>query len=84
MECDDGWFNLLDECMAKLQYFCDLRSTSDNEVHVTARQIKEKYGRLCFYYDAYGADELQCSIIEDIIDMAERGLTLIAMPRRLV
>ena len=72
MECDDGWFNFLDECMAKLKYFCELCSTPDNEVYVTARQIKEKYGRLCFYYDVDGADELQYSIIEDIINEAER------------
>lgn len=72
MECDDGYYNLLDECMAKLNYFCKLCSTPDNEVGVIATQIKEKYGRLCFYYDVYGADEVQYSIIEDIIDTAER------------
>jgi hypothetical protein len=72
MECDDGWYSILDECMSKLDYFCRLCSTSSNQVDVVARQIKEKYGRLCFYYEVTGADNQQYSIIEDIIDTAER------------
>jgi hypothetical protein len=72
MEHDDGWYKLLDECMAKLKYFCELCSTPDNEVEVIAAQIKEKYGSLSFYYDVIGADEHQTSIIEDIVDTAER------------
>lgn len=71
MECDDGWFKLLDECMAKLQYFCDLCSKDGEEVQVVANQIKEKYGTLSFYTSFYGGDVIQSDIIDAIIDKAE-------------
>ena len=71
-ECDDGWYNLLDECMEKMQYFCDLCSKDGREVQVVADQIKEKYGDLRFYVSVYGADKIQDSIIDDIISEAER------------
>lgn len=41
-ECDDGWFNLLDELMSKI------KEVDKNRV-VTIRQIKEKLGGLRFY-----------------------------------
>ena len=72
MEHDDGWFKLLDKCLAKLQYFCDLCSKDGEEVQVVANQIKEKYGTLSFYTSVYGGDNIQHDIIEDIIDTAER------------
>jgi len=72
MEHDDGWFKLLDECLSKLQYFCDLCSKQGEEVQVVANQIKEKYGTLSFYTSVYGGDNIQHDIIDDIIDTAER------------
>lgn len=72
MEHDDGWFNILDECMEKLQYFCDLCSIEGNEVQVVASQIKEKYGTLSFYTSVYGANTIENRIIDDIISEAER------------
>ena len=72
MEHDDGWYKLLDNCMEKLQYFCDLCSKDGNEVQVVADQIKEKYGTLSFYTSIYGADKIQSDIIYDIIYEAER------------
>jgi hypothetical protein len=42
---NDGWYKLLDEWMARLQYFCDLSGCQ-----LIADQIKEKTGDLCFYY----------------------------------
>lgn len=72
MECDDGWYKLLDKCMEKLQYFCDLCSKDGEEVQVVANQIKEKYGTLSFYTSVYGGDNIEHDIIEDIIDTAER------------
>ena len=71
IEHDDGWYKLLDECMAKLQYFCDLCSKDGEEVQVVANQIKEKFGTLSFYTSVYGADNIQNDIIDDIIDKAE-------------
>ena len=71
MECDDGWYNLLDKCMEKLQYLCDLCTSSEQEVQVVASQIKEKFGTLSFYTSTYGANSIESSIIDDIITEAE-------------
>ena len=67
----DGWNNLLDKCMEKLQYFCDLCSKNGEEVQVVATQIKEKHSVLCFYTSTYGANSIEYSIIDDIISEAE-------------
>lgn len=72
IEHDDGWYKLLDKCMEKLQYFCDLCSKDGEQVQVVANQIKEKYGTLSFYTSVYGGDNIQHDIIDDIIDTAER------------
>lgn len=71
-EFDSGWYKLIDECMAKLQYFCDLCSKEGEEVQVVANQAKEKYGTLSFYTSVEGADNIQSDIIDDIISEAER------------
>lgn len=73
MECGDGWYNLLEECFKKLQYFCDLASKDGKEVQVIADQIKEKYGTLRFYYHVTGdATNTECDIIDDIVTEADR------------
>jgi len=72
MEHDDGWFKLLDKCMEKLQYFCDLCSKNGEEVQVVANQIKSKYATLSFYTSVYGGDNIQNDVIDDIINEAER------------
>lgn len=72
IDVEDGWYNLLDECMEKLQYFCDLCTKDDKEVQVVADQIKEKFGGLRFYVSVYGADRIEDQIVEDIISKAER------------
>jgi hypothetical protein len=72
LECDDGWYDLLDKCMSKLQYFCDICSEkSGKEVQVIATQIKEKFGTLRFYIKTHGANDIENKIIDDIIDKAE-------------
>lgn len=75
MDHEDGWYKLLDECMEKLQYFCDLCSKDGREVQVVANQIKEKYGGLRFYVSVYGANEIENKVIDDIISEAERKAT---------
>lgn len=72
MECDDGWYELLDKCMEKLQYFCDICSKDGREVQVVANQIKEKYSTLRFYVSVYGASSIENDIVDDIISEAER------------
>lgn len=71
MECDDGWYELLDKCMEKLQYFCDLCSKDGREVQVVANQVKEKYSTLRFYVSVYGASSIENDIVDDIISEAE-------------
>jgi hypothetical protein len=71
LECGDGWYDLLDNCMGKIQHLCDLASNKEKEVKVVANQIKEKYGELRFYVSVCGADEIVNKIIYDIIDSAE-------------
>lgn len=72
LEVENGWYNLLDECMEKLQYFCDLCSKDGREVQIIADQAKEKYGTLRFYVSVYGATDIEDKIIDDIIAEAER------------
>lgn len=45
MECCDGWYDIIDELCANLQF------NTDNNVHpqVEFVQVKEKYGRLTIY-----------------------------------
>jgi hypothetical protein len=71
IECDDGWYDILDECMQNLQYFCDLCSKDGREVQVVAAQIKEKFGTLRFYTDDYGVNQIEHKIISMIISNAE-------------
>jgi len=74
IECDNGWYSILDKCMEKLQYFCDICAKVNSPVQVVADQIKEKFGTLQFYFSVEGEVEdyqLQYSIIENIIDNAQ-------------
>jgi hypothetical protein len=70
-EHDDGWYELLDKAMGKIQYLCDKFSTPENEVQVIADQIKEKYGTLRFYVHIVGANEIESSILYSFVDRAE-------------
>lgn len=55
----DGWFWLLDQLCYTIQSYIDNNNKfrdDDKKIHqVVARQIKEKYGTLDFYYD--GGDD---------------------------
>ena len=59
-ECGDGWYTLLDN-LCKIIY--DDRGDGHN---ITVTQVKEKYGRLCFYY--YGGDD----VISGAVMLAEK------------
>lgn len=70
MECGDGWYDLLDGLLAKLDYI----STASG-VQVIADQIKEKFGTLRFYYHEVRTDSaplLVYDIIDDIVSIAEK------------
>lgn len=73
MECGDGWYDILDDLMHKVQYLCGLFSTEGKKVEVVAAQIKEKFGTLCFYFDQRGGDDIQASIIRCVVSSAERA-----------
>jgi len=73
MECSDGWYNLLDKCMEKLQYLCDVCSKDGREVQVVAHQIKEKYGTLRFYTGVHGGNDVENRIVDNIISSAEEA-----------
>lgn len=71
IETESGWYNLLDKCMEKLQYFCDICSKNGEDVQVFANQIKSKYATLRFYYSGEGGTKIEWDIIDDIINQAE-------------
>jgi len=72
VDTESGWYELLDKCMEKIQYFCDICSKDGREVQVVANQVKEKYSTLRFYVSVYGANSIENDIVDDIISEAER------------
>ena len=73
IETGNGWYDLLDKCMEKIQHFCDLCTKDDREIQVVAAQIKSKFGTLRFYIDIEGGvTDLESSILYGFIDEAER------------
>jgi hypothetical protein len=77
IECKDGWFFLLDTLCRSIQTYIDARviliekgyaehDESKLIPQVVARQIKEKFGALRFYYD--GGD----STVENMVDITEQ------------
>ena len=47
IECDDGWYDLLDTLCNRIQKFIDVDTVYEQ---VVAVQVKEKYAGLRFYY----------------------------------
>lgn len=72
MECGDGWYDLLDTLLQKLDFI-----SKHSGVQVVANQIKEKFGTLRFYYSTIiktdlNIDPIVEKIIDDIVSNAER------------
>ena len=57
-ECGEGWFDLLKECIEKIQKVCE-----HDGLETKIAQIKEKFGTLRFYVDA-GTDGVYDAIEE--------------------
>src|SRR3569833_1462815 len=55
--CGDGWFALIDALCQSLQFMTD----HNHAPQVVATQVKEKWGRLCFY--AVNANDMQRGMI---------------------
>lgn len=61
IECDDGWYFLIDNLMNSIQNYC--KNNNIEPINIT--QIKEKWGGLSFYY--YGGDKM----IDGMVWLAE-------------
>lgn len=61
IECNIGWYNLLDSLMSTIKEYCE----SNNISYISINQIKEKFGGLRFYF--YGGDDR----IEGMVWLAE-------------
>jgi hypothetical protein len=64
-ECGDGWFDILLDCIQKLEVEINKMPEAEQE-HVYATQIKEKFGTLRFYISC-GTDKMH-----DITSEAEQ------------
>jgi hypothetical protein len=85
-ECGNGWYDLIDTLCDTIQHHIDCRKRQRevmlSKIHgdipeeipqVVAEQVKEKFGRLRFYYR--GGDEY----IDGLVSMAEAMSTKICM-----
>lgn len=66
-ECGNGWFDLLYDLSSKIKKI--LEKNEKNKINVT--QVKEKFGRLKFYYTLSEVSPIIEIKIESIIDKAE-------------
>lgn len=48
-DCNDGWYNLINGLCNSIQSYLD-NNPHLKVTQVIATQVKEKFGRLCFYY----------------------------------
>ena len=68
--CDDGWYKIIENVCSKLQAIKNLVG-----LQVIAKQVKEKYGGLCFYYGCEGnskdIDKQWIEIVDNIVSQAE-------------
>lgn len=68
IECDDGWFDLLKDCILTIKHICEKEGVS-----ISVSQIKEKWGTLRFYifYDPSPDNEV-LQEIRNTITKAEK------------
>jgi hypothetical protein len=71
-ECDDGWYNILNQLMSQIQHHIDWQqdrkerfNQGDGCIQVTLDQVKEKFGTLRIYYS--GGDDY----IRGLVSMAQ-------------
>ena len=95
IECNDGWYDIIDSLCFKIQYHCNVVNTryipktdkyefiveGDPEyVQVVAAQVKEKMGTLRFYVD--GADDTTEGMIQMAEAMSSRICELCGSPAK--
>jgi hypothetical protein len=72
----DGWFTILDEGLEKLQYLVECFDAAAGETsELTITSVKEKFGTLNIYYDTSGLNEIEDSIVRDVVIGIEREST---------
>ena len=71
IECDDGWYDLIDNLCKELKNI-----QNKYPVNIVAKQIKEKFGDLRFYYDILNNEEDgefdSKKIIKEVCDTVSR------------
>lgn len=64
--CKDGWFDLIDTLCGQLQFWTD----NNGAPQVVAKQVKEKFGTLRFYYS--GGNEVTFGMVVMAQSMSAR------------
>ena len=64
-QCRDGWFRLIENLCCNIQSYIDWNQQANPVKQIVATTIKEKFGRLSFYYD--GGD----AVITGMVRFAE-------------
>lgn len=72
--CEDGWFDLIDTLCSQIQWQID----NNNVPPVVAKQVKEKFGGLRFYYR--GGDQLIRGMVLMACAMADRTCEICGCP----
>lgn len=73
--CDDGWYTLIDTLCAELQTETD----REGAPQAVAKQVKEKFGRLCFYTNQ-GLSERQYAMIDFASALSQRTCEVCGAP----
>lgn len=76
--CGDGWFDLIDTLCERLQFWTD----HNKAPQVIAKQVKQKWGTLCFY--VRDANEHQLGMIAMAEAMSARVCETCGKPGRIV
>jgi hypothetical protein len=71
VECNQGWYDLIDKLSSDISAFCETLSTKYSEKPLmNVVQIKEKFGGLRYYVD-YNVDREDITPVETLIRDAE-------------
>lgn len=65
IQCGDGWYFIIDMLCLTIKRICE-----KSNIKVKAFQIKEKFGRLCFYIQSDNIDTNICPEIYAVIEFA--------------
>ena len=74
IDCPDEWYDVIDSLCESIQTFCENNKESIDQIE--AMQVKEKFGKLCFYTNKTEA------WIRGAIFMANSMISHISVKRR--